>query len=177
MHTWDYSPINCFVKPTNVCVCCAVWRSKVLKNDVICFMAFYLWNRAELNNYQVDIYCNIGTCGVSSSIFSQVPIQLESCSMFLITTSACSQVILQEVLPFLHKNVEWVGKPHFSTSVSHISEGWILSLKIKKTNHLSFKCFMSYFCHELFLISHVPKQKNPDFDLTITVVKGTLELP
>lgn len=129
--------------------------------------------------YQVDIYCNIGTCRVSSSIRSQIPIQIESCRMFFITTSACSQVILQEVLPFLHKNVEWLGKPHYSTSVGPISEGWILSLKIKIATtsfQVCFKCFMAcYFCHERFLISHVPKltKKEPDFDLTATVVTGT----
>lgn len=96
----------------------------MFKNDILAAQ-LYSVSAVEKQQliYQVDIYCNIGTCRVSSSILSQIPIQIESCRMFFITTSVCSQVILQEVLPFLHKNVEWLGKPHYSTSVSHISEG------------------------------------------------------
>lgn len=114
----------------------------MFKNDILAAQ-LYSVSAVEKQQliYQVDIYCNIGTCRVSSSILSQIPIQIESCRMFFITTSVCSQVILQEVLPFLHKNVEWLGKPHYSTSVSHISEGWILSLKAKIATSLYLKTF------------------------------------
>lgn len=153
---------------------CIMFR-KMFKNDILFIMCCFTCGKAEESQLvdQVDMYCNLSACGVSSSVLSQIPIQIESCRMFFITTSVCSQVILQKVLPFLHKNVEWLGKPHDS----HISEGWILSLKIiiaTTSFQIFLKCFMAfYFCHERCLISCVPKLTKRRPNLDVTAVTGT----